>query len=272
MWAELRALREGIDYGTPPRDGEAVSLTIDGTAVSVPAGSSVMLAAAVAGEPIPKLCATDTLAAFGSCRVCLVEVEGKRGYPASCTMLVEPGMVVRTQSDALTRLRKSIVELYLSHFPASEVPDGWTEFHEVLDAVGVKDHPYGNGRTHHDAPIDKSNPYFLFDPGQVHRLQPLRARLRRDPGHLRAHHPGPRLRIRGGGEPGGTVPPERVRELRGVRAGMPDPVARREKPVRGRLRTCRFHRNPTVASSPPAPTAASVAASRPSCAATPSSA
>ncbi len=53
--------------------------------VSVPAGTSVMRAAALAGIDVPKLCATDTLEAFGSCRLCLVEVDGGKGTPASCT-------------------------------------------------------------------------------------------------------------------------------------------------------------------------------------------
>ena len=89
------------DQGTPPADGAPVTLTIDGAEVTVPAGTSVMRAAAAAGSAIPKLCATDTLKAFGSCRVCLVEIEGQRGFPASCTTLVAPGMKVKTESDRL---------------------------------------------------------------------------------------------------------------------------------------------------------------------------
>ena len=68
------------DLGTPAANGEAVTLEItleiDGVPVTVPAGTSIMRAAALAGADIPKLCATDTLKAFGSCRVCLVEIEG----------------------------------------------------------------------------------------------------------------------------------------------------------------------------------------------------
>ena len=101
MWSELRELRDDIDVGTPPRDGPNVTVTVDGVPVAVPAGSSVMLAAALAGRSVPKLCATDTLEAFGSCRVCLVEIEGRGGFPASCTTPVADGMVVRTQSDSL---------------------------------------------------------------------------------------------------------------------------------------------------------------------------
>ncbi len=166
MWSELRALREDVDYGTPPRDGEPVTLSIDGVSVTVPAGSSVMLAAAAAGRAVPKLCATDMLEAFGSCRVCLVEIEGRRGFPASCTTPVEAAMVVRTQSPRLAELRTGVMELYLSDFPAEDVPGGWSELHEVIEATGVSVHPYGRGENHLAAPVDESNPYFLFDPAK----------------------------------------------------------------------------------------------------------
>ena len=166
MWAELRDLRDGVDLGTPPRDGPDVKLTIDGVSVTVPAGSSVMLAAARAGQAVPKLCASDTLEPFGSCRVCLVEVEGRKGFPASCTTLVEPGMAVRTESEKLTALRRGVMELYLSDFPAEDIPGGWSEFHETLQRLGVTSHPYGTGENHHASPVDESNPYFLFDPAK----------------------------------------------------------------------------------------------------------
>ncbi len=165
MWHEVRGLKDDVDLGTPPRDGPPVSLEIDGQPVTVPAGSSVMLAAATAGRAIPKLCATDMLEAFGSCRVCLIEIEGRNGFPASCTTPVAEGMKVKTRSEALTRLRKGVLGLYLSDFPRNEIPGGWSEFHETLKAEGITSHPYGEGGANHfDARVDDSNPYFLFDP------------------------------------------------------------------------------------------------------------
>ncbi len=166
MWSELRELKDGIDFGTPPRDGSPVTLEIDGVTVTVPAGNSIMLAATKAGHPIAKLCATDMLEPFGSCRVCLVEIEGRNGYPASCTTPVVEGMKVRTQSETLHRLRSGVLELYLSDFPPSEVTGGWSEFHETLKAEGVVENRYGPGLNHFDAAIDASNPYFLFDPAK----------------------------------------------------------------------------------------------------------
>src|SRR3954468_8944813 len=111
------------DLGTPAASGEPVTLEVDGATVTVPAGTSIMRAAALAGGDIPKLCATDTLKAFGSCRVCLVEIEGRKGFPASCTTEVTPGMKVRTQSDALSKLRRGVLELYVSEHPMGSCPD-----------------------------------------------------------------------------------------------------------------------------------------------------
>jgi formate dehydrogenase major subunit len=156
-----------MDYGTPlSTSDERVTVVIDGKAVQVPAGNSIMAAARLHGIEIPKLCATDNLDAYGSCRVCLVEVDGIRGYPASCTTPVSDQMVVRTESEALTKLRKGMLELYLSDFPAQDIPDGWSEFHRTLEQVSVTDHPYSPVKNHLQAPIDDSNPYFLFDPAK----------------------------------------------------------------------------------------------------------
>ncbi len=156
-----------MDYGTPLNTSdEMVTVVIDGKTVEVPAGNSVMAAARLRGIEIPKLCATDNLDAYGSCRVCLVEIDGMRGYPASCTTPVSDQMVIRTDSESLTRLRKGMLSLYLSDFPAEDIPDGWSEFHRTLEQVGVNDHPYSPIKNHLQAPIDDSNPYFLFDPAK----------------------------------------------------------------------------------------------------------
>ena len=117
------ALLQELDTGTPIRTGEpTVTLTIDGRKVSVPPGTSVMAAAALIDNPIPKLCATDSLEAFGSCRLCLVEIEGRKGTPASCTTPAEAGMVVHTKTPRLERLRRGRDgALYLR--PSARLPD-----------------------------------------------------------------------------------------------------------------------------------------------------
>jgi formate dehydrogenase major subunit len=157
------------DLGTPAAaDGKPVEIEIDGVAVTVPEGTSLMRAAALAGVQVPKLCATDTLKAFGSCRLCLVEIEGRRGYPASCTTTVAPGMKVRTQSEKLTQLRRSVIELYVSEHPldCDTCPaNGHCELQDMAEAVGVTDSRYTpRGAPRAAATKDLSNPYFSFDP------------------------------------------------------------------------------------------------------------
>jgi formate dehydrogenase major subunit len=158
------------DMGTPIKIGRPVSLTIDGQTVTVAKGTSVMRAAAEAGVAVPKLCATDSLDAFGSCRVCLVEIEGRKGYPASCTTAVEEGMQVRTQSQRLDDLRRNVVELYVSDHPLDCVScsaNGDCELQDVAVSLGVEDSRYGLGDGgYRDVEKDVSNPYFAFDPAQ----------------------------------------------------------------------------------------------------------
>ncbi len=163
------------DFGTPAPAhqtvalGKPLTLTVDGREVTVAPGTSVMRAAALAGIKVPRLCATDSLDAFGSCRVCLVEIEGRKGYPASCTTLVEDGMEVRTESEHLTMLRRNVVELYVSDHAMDGGPTSVDcELQTMAKDLGISESRYSiNGsihtRDHQDAPIDDSNPYFSFD-------------------------------------------------------------------------------------------------------------
>ena len=159
------------DLGTPKRPGPAtVELEIDGRAVSVPEGTSVMRAAALAGSDVPKLCATDSLEAFGSCRLCLVEVEGGKGTPASCTLPCSEGMKVTTQSEKLAKLRRNVMELYISDHPLDCLTcpaNGDCELQDMAGVVGLREVRYGyEGDSHLEAQKDTSNPYFDFDPSK----------------------------------------------------------------------------------------------------------
>ena len=163
----MTLLREP-DHGTPASSAEQlVSLEIDGLTVTVPAGTSVMRAASEAGTPVPKLCATDSLQPFGSCRLCLVEIDGKKGTPASCTTPVESGMVVHTQTPRVERLRRNVMELYISDHPLDCLTcpaNGDCELQDMAGVVGLREVRYGfAGENHLDAPTDSSNPYFDFD-------------------------------------------------------------------------------------------------------------
>ncbi len=154
----------------PSHAAGTVALQIDGKPISVPAGTSVMRAAAIAGTQIPKLCATDSLEPFGSCRLCLVEIEGRRGTPASCTTLAEAGMKVSTQSPRLAKLRRGVMELYISDHPLDCLTcaaNGDCELQDMAGAVGLRDVRYGYaGANHLEQPKDVSNPYFTFDPSK----------------------------------------------------------------------------------------------------------
>jgi formate dehydrogenase major subunit len=176
------------DLGTPaPRaeqlgqSCELVTLSIDGRSVTVPAGTSVMRAAALAGTQVPKLCATEQLEAFGSCRLCLVQIEGMRGFPASCTTQVTPGMQVTTQNGKLAELRRGVMELYISDHPLDCLTcpaNGHCELQDMAGAVGLREVRYGYDGANHVQPQregqsnplyankDESNPYFTFDPSK----------------------------------------------------------------------------------------------------------
>ena len=176
------------DLGTPePGRGRSetlrtVAVEIDGRWVEVPEGTSVLRAAAIARAQVPKLCATDTVEAFGSCRLCVVEIDGRKGFPASCTTPVADGMCVRTQSEALARLRRGVMELYISDHPLDCLTctaNGHCELQDMAGAVGLREVRYGyDGANHVQAstaddqanPLyrgqDESNPYFSFDPAK----------------------------------------------------------------------------------------------------------
>jgi len=162
------ALIQELDTGTPIRLSPTfVTLSIDGREVSVPAGTSVMAAAAMMGTQVPKLCATDSLEPFGSCRLCLVEIHGRRGTPASCTTIAEDGMVVHTQTPKLAKLRRGVMELYISDHPLTCLTcsaNGDCELQDMAGAVGLREVRYGYaGDNHLEAPTDGSNPYFTFE-------------------------------------------------------------------------------------------------------------
>ena len=159
------------DFGTPEIESETmVTLSIDGADVTVPEGTSVMRAAAEKGIKIPRLCATDSLKSFGSCRVCLVEIEGRRGFPASCTTNVEEGMQVITQSSEIGKLRRNVMELYISDHPLDCLTcptNGDCQLQDTAGEVGLRSVRYGfEGDNHLVAEKDESNPYFTFDPSK----------------------------------------------------------------------------------------------------------
>jgi formate dehydrogenase, alpha subunit, archaeal-type len=185
-WETGTGVYDDVDRGTPAKTGKPVTLTIDGMEITVPEGTSVMRAASELGIQVPKLCATDSLEAFGSCRLCAVEIEGRRGTPASCTTPVHAGMKVHTQTEKLRKLRKGVMELYISDHPLDCLTcaaNGDCELQDMAGAVGLRDVRYeapksGVLANHFEArntsgeanpewlPKDDSNPYFTYDPSK----------------------------------------------------------------------------------------------------------
>ena len=167
------------DFGTPAAKSKTlITLNIDGIDVTVPEGTSIMRAAAEAGISVPKLCATDNVDAFGSCRLCLIEIDGRNGTPASCTTPVAPGITVHTQTARLQTLRRGVMELYASDHPVIGLDDpanGDSELQRMAGIVGLREMRYQPVVDHvhehcadgtanpHWQPIDVSNPYFAFD-------------------------------------------------------------------------------------------------------------
>ncbi len=247
------------DYGTKhvhAVNNKMVTLEIDGQEVTVPEGTSIMRAAADLGIMVPKLCATDSLDPFGSCRLCLVEIEGRRGTPASCTTPVAPGIKVATQNDRLARIRKGVMELYISDHPLDCLTcaaNGDCELQDMAGAVGLRDVRYGyDGENHVFARSERRSQSAVAGEGhvepllpvravEVHRLLALRPRLRRGAGHVRADHRRSRLCLARLRQHGRRLPFVRVRLLRRLRAGLPDrdadrEVGRRARPARAQRR------------------------------------
>ena len=203
------SLIQEIDFGTPRSKSETmVTLTIDGQSVTVPEGTSIMRAAMEAGTQIPKLCATDMVDAFGSCRLCLIEIEGRNGTPASCTTPAMNGLVVHTQTERLKKLRKGVMELYISDHPLDCLTcaaNGDCELQDMAGAVGLRDVRYGyEGENHvfaqvawlRQRPLDgqgRIQSVLHLRSVEVHRLLALRSRLRGSARHLRADHFRPRI-------------------------------------------------------------------------------
>ena len=151
------------DFGTPASKSLVeVTVEIDGEEIRVPADTSIMRAAAMGSIEIPKLCSTDRLKAFGSCRLCLVEIDGRKGTPSSCTTPVSDGMKVSTQSAHLSKLRQGVMELYLSDHPAVCETGDECEVHAMAEKVGLTKVRY-EGQNHLGLAKDESNPYFTFD-------------------------------------------------------------------------------------------------------------
>jgi len=141
-----------------------VPLTIDGRLVRADVGDTVLTAAQKAGIAIPTLCASPHLKPYGGCRLCLCQVESQAALAASCTTTVRDGMVVRTDSEALNRHRRNIIELYLSEQAEQGLAASEPLLH-LARQFGLREVRYREPEKRTGA-VDASNPYFAFDPAK----------------------------------------------------------------------------------------------------------
>lgn len=125
----------------------------------------------IGNDAVPSLCQADNLANYGSCRICSVEVAMKENGPskvvASCHTPVAPGQYIYPSTDRIIKLRKNIIELVLTEYPADRIYPGPgkipTEFQKVLASTGIPEVRYPRGKIHPDTGIDKSHPYIWSD-------------------------------------------------------------------------------------------------------------
>ena len=241
------------DFGTPAageRAGAAVTVEIDGRAVTVPEGTSVMRAAALAGVKMPKLCATDTLKAFGSCRLCLVQIEGRKGYPASCTTTVAAGMKVRTQSKKLLAAaprRDGAVHLRSSARLPDLPGERHCELQDMARSVGLREVRTATaGRQASAAAEGQEQSLFHLRPGKCIVCSRCVRACDEQQGTFALTIQGRGFDSKVCGEPERVLHGLRVRLLRRLRGGLPDRDAHREvdhRPGRSRARvttTCAY--------------------------------
>src|SRR5580765_2465194 len=129
-----------IPIARPARAAKAaVSLTIDGQAISVPEGTTILNACATINIAIPTLCYLETLRPVSVCRLCVVEVQGARVLVPSCSRAVEPNMVVFSRSPRVVHARKLVLELLASSVDLSTAPG----LAALLDEYECKPDRYG---------------------------------------------------------------------------------------------------------------------------------
>jgi predicted molibdopterin-dependent oxidoreductase YjgC len=157
------------------RATRAVPLTIDGRAVSVPEGTTILGACREAGVEIPTLCFLETLHPVNACRVCVVELEGARVLVPSCSRAVEDGMVVHTASERVRHSRKLVLELLASSVDLTTTP----QVGEWIDEYGAKPDRFGppappaaagtrdSAAPGHHPPPDPAHAATVFEPPKI---------------------------------------------------------------------------------------------------------
>lgn len=142
-------------------------ITIDGNSYEAAEGTTLMEVARREGLPISSVCYSDHLKSYGSCRLCVVQVEGQRALSAACTTVVRDGMVVETGTPDVRRIRQTLLELYLSENEGRYRPGGsaHAELNDLAAEYEAASQRFqGERYAVRQAPVDNTGPYFSFDP------------------------------------------------------------------------------------------------------------
>ena len=138
-----------------------ISVTVDGIPVNVPAGSTALDAVNAAGAPLSQLCKDADMPAIGACRTCLVQIEGIRGFPASCSTPAGEGMVIRTDTTDARRIRSGVIELTLGMVGQGNGSEGSSEgYGSLSDAARLHGISTTRWASRPRQPTDESNPVF----------------------------------------------------------------------------------------------------------------
>jgi predicted molibdopterin-dependent oxidoreductase YjgC len=145
----------------PSEMQEEISITIDGTNILVPHGTTILQAARSAGIEIPVICNHQATKANGLCRTCVVEVDGWRVLAASCVAEVAEGMVVHTRSERVLRSRRTILEMLGSAVDLSEAP----EILQMMEDCSADHNRFPAVRSR-NIPLIDDNPMYVRDYGK----------------------------------------------------------------------------------------------------------
>lgn len=141
-----------------------LKLIINGRQVTSTSGITVLQAAQEASIYIPTLCADPDLEPHGGCRLCIIEIKGMRGMPTACTTTISDGMVINTETDAVNKARRSVIDLLIADHPMdclTCVKNQRCELQEVAAYLGITERHLP--RTTTERPVDDSNPFFTLD-------------------------------------------------------------------------------------------------------------
>ena len=151
--------RGPVPQAPPARARRQIEVTIDGRAVSVPEGATILNATRSLGIDTPTLCYLETLAPVNVCRVCVVELEGSRTLVPACSRKAEPGMVIRTDSERVRLSRRLVLEFLASAVEVSTAP----ELQAYMERYGAHPERFGPNAVTIAQPVKIDNDLYVRD-------------------------------------------------------------------------------------------------------------